>query len=164
MMSARRRSATTTHSMRDTSHGLIEARVPGGGPPGTIIGAQLAFALSLALTLSVSGQPLRARLRHAEAHVDPVIKSGPLADAEEGLDVIEEVIDALIVGGGVGVRMCERSLSRARAKAQTDRSHRCRHHGQTRKFLESCEPSSHDHSLLKSPSVSCPTIGARVAP
>ena len=34
--------------------------------------------------------------------------------------MIEEFIDALIVGGGVGVRMCERSLSRARAKAQTD--------------------------------------------
>ena len=67
---------------------------------------------------------LRARLLHAEEHVDPVIKSGPLADAEEGLDVIEDVIDALMVGGGVGVRMCERSLSRARAKAQTDRSHR----------------------------------------
>ena len=51
--------------MRDMSHGLIEARVPGGGPPGTIIGAQLALALSLALTLSVSGQ------RFALAYLTP---------------------------------------------------------------------------------------------
>ena len=74
---------------------------------------------------------LFAPLHHVEDRVDPVIKSGPLADTEDTLDAIEDVVDALIDvpdamiegghGVGVWIEMSGRSLGSARAEAQTYR-------------------------------------------
>jgi len=84
---------------------------------------------------------LLAPLHHVEGRVDPVIKSGPLADTEDTLDAIEDVVDALIDvpdamiegghGVGVWIEMSGRSLGSARAEAQTYRCHRCCHRGHT---------------------------------
>ena len=85
-MHARRSSAITTRSMRDTSHASLKRE---GDVPGGALSARhhhrsaTGVCAEPALTLSVSGQRFGS-LHHAEAHVDPVIKSGPLADTEDG--------------------------------------------------------------------------------